>query len=358
MHVAATQLPGRGDKANAGYLHARGRCSRHRRRGYASARPHPRERTPCSWRRATSGNARPSDGRGPISRPTSWPRDPRRPSSPWATWPTATDRAAEFTNCYGPTWGRFSDRTRSAPGNHEYKTADAEGYFGFWERQAQQARPDGHSYYSFELGDWHLVALDSSIDVSAGSAQARWLRSDLAGSTARCKLAFSHHPRFSSGWHGDALEMGAIFQILYDGRVSVVLAGHDHDYERFAPLNPSGEVEPGRGVRSFVVGTGGAPLRAFGTPRRGSEARNADAKGVLQLVLRADGYDWTFLPVAGASYSDSGSGTCVPAAEFDPLQYIASHDDLIRADRSRRSRRRAALVDLRTGRGPQSRRLQ
>ena len=110
-----------------------------------------------------------------------------------------------------------------------------------------------------------------------------------------------------------------------------MLAGHDHDYERFAPLNPSGEVVPGRGVRSFVVGTGGAPLRALGTPRWGSEARNADAKGVLQLVLRADGYDWTFLPVAGASYSDSGSGMCVPAAEFDPLQYIASHDDLIKA---------------------------
>jgi hypothetical protein len=239
--------------------------------------------------------------------------------------------AAEFANCYGPTWGRFSDRTRSAPGNHEYKTADAEGYFGFWERQARSA---GTSYYSFELGDWHLVALDSSIDVSAGLAQARWLRSNLAGSAARCKLAFFHHPRFSSGRHGDDPRMGAVFEILYDARVSVALAGHDHDYERFAPLNPSGEVEPGRGVRSFVVGTGGAPLRAFGTPRRGSEARNADAKGVLQLVLRADGYDWAFLPVAGASYGDGGSETCVPAApaagEFEPLQYIASHEDLIR----------------------------
>ena len=221
-------------------------------------------------------------------------------------------RAAEFTNCYGLTWGRFSDRTRSAPGNHEYKTAGAKGYFSYWK---QQARPEGHSYYSFELGDWHLVALDSSIDVSAASAQARWLRSDLAASTAQCKLAFSHHPRFSSGKHGDALEMRAIFQILYNARVSIALAGHDHDYERFAPLNPSGTVEPGRGVRSFVVGTGGAPLRALGTPRRGSEARNADAKGVLQLVLRANSYDWAFLPVAGASYADSGSGMCVPPAE-------------------------------------------
>jgi acid phosphatase type 7 len=220
--------------------------------------------------------------------------------------------AAEFANCYGPTWGRFKDRTRPVPGNHEYKTAGASGYFGYW---GPQARPAGTSYYSFDLGGWHLVALDSSVDVSAGSAQARWLRSDLAGSAARCKLAFFHHPRFSSGKHGDSPEMGAIFEILYDARVSVALAGHDHDYERFAPLDPSGAVEPGRGVRQFVVGTGGAPLRALGTPRAGSEAQDAGTKGVLQLVLRADGYDWAFLPVDGASYSDRGSGACVPMGE-------------------------------------------
>jgi acid phosphatase type 7 len=221
--------------------------------------------------------------------------------------------AAEFANCYGPIWGRFKDRTRPVPGNHEYKTAAASGYFDYW---GGQARPAGNSYYSFDLGDWHLVALDSSIEVSGGSGQARWLRSDLATSTARCKLAFFHRPRFSSGEHGDATEMGAIFQSLYDARVSVALAGYEHHYERFAPMSPSGEIEPGRGVRSFVVGTGGAPLRALGgAPRPGSEARQADAKGVLQLKLRADGYDWAFLPVAGASYSDSGSGTCVPAGE-------------------------------------------
>jgi hypothetical protein len=219
--------------------------------------------------------------------------------------------AAEFANCYGPTWGRFKDRTRPVPGNHEYRTPGAAGYFGYWGRQA---RPTGHSYYSFDLGGWHLVALDSSIDVSAGSAQARWLRSDLAGSTARCKLAFFHHPRFSSGRHGDAPEMGGIFEILYDARVSVVLAGHDHHYERFAPLDPSGAVEPGRGVRQFVVGTGGAPLRSFAAVRAGSEVQEAGTKGVLQLVLRADGYDWAFLPVAGASYGDTGSEPCVPAA--------------------------------------------
>ena len=221
--------------------------------------------------------------------------------------------AAEFANCYGPTWGRFKDRTRPVPGNHEYQTAGASGYFGYW---GPQARPDGHSYYSFDLSDWHLVALDTNLDVSADSAQARWLRSDLAGSAARCKLAFFHHPRFSSGMHGDSPEMGAIFRILYDARVSVALAGHDHHYERFAPLDPSGEVEPTRGVRSFVVGTGGGRLRALeGIPRPGSEARDVGTKGVLQLVLRADGYDWAFLPVDGASYSDSGSGTCVPAGE-------------------------------------------
>jgi Calcineurin-like phosphoesterase len=181
------------------------------------------------------------------------------------------------------------------PGNHEHRTPGASGYFGYWGRQA---RPAGTSYYSFDLGGWHLVALDSNLDVSADSAQARWLRSDLASSSARCKLAFFHHPRFSSGEHGDTPEMGAIFEILYDARVSVVLAGHDHHYERFAPLDPSGEVEPTRGVRSFVVGTGGGRLRARGNaprgqrgPGRGRQGRAAAgaARGRLRLGVPARG---------------------------------------------------------------------
>jgi len=141
-----------------------------------------------------------------------------------------------------------------------------------------------------------------------------WLKADLAASPRRCKLAYFHRPRWSSGRHGDADDLAALFQVLYDARVTLLLSGHDHDYERFAPLGPSGEVEPGRGVRQFVVGTGGTTLRGFAAVRAGSEAREAGTKGVLRLELRADGYDWAFLPVAGASYGDTGSEPCVPAA--------------------------------------------
>jgi hypothetical protein len=158
-----------------------------------------------------------------------------------------------------------------------------------------------------------------------------WLRADLAASTKRCRLAYFHRPRWTSGTHGDADDLAALFQVLYDHSVTLLLSAHDHDYERFAPLGPSGAVEPERGVRQFVVGTGGTTLRGVAAIHTGSEARNADAKGVLQLVLRADGYDWAFLPVAGASYGDGGSGACVPATAggFKPLQYLASHADLI-----------------------------
>jgi hypothetical protein len=179
--------------------------------------------------------------------------------------------ALEFANCYRPTWGRFKDRTRPVPGNHEYRTAGASGYFGYW---GPQARPDGHSYCSFDLGDWHLVALDTNLAVSADSAQVRWLRSDLAGSAARCKLAFFHHPRFSSGKHGNHPGMEPIFKILYGGRVSVVLTGHYHHYERFALLNPSGEVEPTRGVRSR-----GTPGRAARPACQRASYRVDDAGG-------------------------------------------------------------------------------
>jgi acid phosphatase type 7 len=241
----------------------------------------------------------------------------------------ARGAAAEFLNCYGPTWGRFKDRTRPVPGNHEHRTPGAAGYFGYWGARAGES---GKGYYGFDLGDWHLVALDSEIDAGPASPQVAWLKADLAASPRRCKLAYLHRPRWTSGAHGDADDLAALVQVLHDARVTLLLSAHDHDYERFAPLDPSGAVEPGRGVRQFVVGTGGATLSGFVAAHAGSEAREAGTKGVLQLELRADGYDWEFLPVAGASYSDSGSGACVPAAagEFDPLQYVATHEDLIR----------------------------
>jgi hypothetical protein len=218
---------------------------------------------------------------------------------------------AEFADCYDPTWGRFEDRSRPVPGNHEYRTPGASGYFGYW---GSRAGPSSKGYYSFDLGDWHVVAINSELNIGATSPQVAWLKGDLVASTKRCKLAFLHRPRWSSGSHGSSAALSAVYKVLYDNRVTLLFAGHDHDYERFAPLNPSGAVETGRGVREFVVGTGGAPLRGFATIRGGSQARNASSKGVLKLTLGATGYAWEFLPVAGATYGDTGRGTCVPAA--------------------------------------------
>lgn len=216
----------------------------------------------------------------------------------------------EFAACYAPTWGRFKDRTRPALGNHEHETPGAAGYFGYW---GERAGPGRKGYYSFELGGWHLVALDSSLAADGdGAAQARWLAADLAASRARCKLAFFHHPLFSSGAHGDTPELRAVSRLLHDGRVSVALSGHDHDYERFAPMDASGRPDPVRGLRSFVVGTGGAELRGFEARRDGSEARSSKVHGVLKLTLRADGYDWAFLPAGSPRFTDHGTGTCIP----------------------------------------------
>ena len=177
-----------------------------------------------------------------------------------------------------------------------------------------QAKPNGSSYYSFDLGDWHVVALNSEIGLGASSTQAKWLKSDLAASRKRCKLAYLHRPRWSSGRHGDSSGLADVYKILYDNRVTLLLSGHDHDYERFAPLTPAGAVDSVRGVRQFVVGTGGAVLRSFSTVRTGSQVRSTASKGVLRLTLQATGYAWKFLPVAGSSLTEQGSGTCVPAA--------------------------------------------
>lgn len=217
--------------------------------------------------------------------------------------------ADEFAGCYDPAWGSFKDRTRPVPGNHEYGTRGAKGYFAYW---GERAGPRGKGYYSFDLGAWHIVALNSSLELDGHSDQLAWLAADLARSHAACKLAFFHHPLVSSGEHGGTPELDGVFKLLYDGRVSVVLSGHDHDYERFAPMNPAGRVEEGRGLRQFVVGTGGAHLRSFEAVSDGSEARSASAWGILRLDLREDGYAWQFLPAAPATFTDQGSAACVP----------------------------------------------
>jgi hypothetical protein len=220
--------------------------------------------------------------------------------------------AAEYANCYNPTWGRHKARTRPAPGNHEYSTAGATGYYGYF---GAAAGDPAKGYYSYDLGTWHVVAINSNCSAvggcGAGSAQETWLRQDLAATTEPCTVAYWHHPLFTSGAnHGNATEMRPIYQALYDADADVVVSGHNHNYERFAPQNPTGGLDTTRGIREFVAGTGGRSHYSFGTIQPNSQARNADTYGVLELTLRASGYDWRFVPEAGRTFTDSGSGTC------------------------------------------------
>jgi hypothetical protein len=216
--------------------------------------------------------------------------------------------AQQYADCYAPTWGRHKARTRPAPGNHDYQTAGAAGYFGYF---GGAAGTPGEGWYSYDLGAWHVVVLNSNLALAAGSAQERWLRADLAANPAACTLAYWHHPRFSSGGsHGNFAGAAAAWQALYAAGADVVLGGHEHNYERFAPQDPSGKADPAFGLRQFVVGTGGKGHYGFAAAKANSEARNADAFGVLRLTLRPGGYDWAFVPVAGQSFADRGTGAC------------------------------------------------
>jgi acid phosphatase type 7 len=226
---------------------------------------------------------------------------------------TAGDNAYEdgsaenYSSCYAPSWGRHKGRTRPAPGNHEYFTPGATGYFGYFGSAAGEA---GKGYYSYDLGAWHVVMLNSSLNVGAGSPEEVWLRADLAASSARCTIAIWHHPRFSSGPHGSSTIMQSIWQTLYDAGADVVVTGHDHMYERFAPQNAAGQLDLARGIRQFVVGTGGAAAYAVMSPAANSEVRNSGTRGVLKLTLYPDRYEWKFVPVKGSSFTDSGTASC------------------------------------------------
>jgi hypothetical protein len=212
----------------------------------------------------------------------------------------------EYERCYGPTWGRHKARTRPIPGNHEYETPGASGYFSYFGAAAAPAAP---GFYSYDLGAWHILALNSNIAIDAASAQLVWLRDDLAAHRSLCVLAYVHHPLFSSGRNGPSPHLRALWDVLHAGDVEVVVSGNDHNYERFAPLDPSGRPDAVHGIRQFVVGTGGAHLYPVPAPRPPSEAAAA-VWGVLKFTLRSLGYDWEFLPVAGESFRDSGTGAC------------------------------------------------
>jgi len=218
---------------------------------------------------------------------------------------------AKYEASFAPTWGRLGPLLRPAPGNHEYVTPGAAGYFDYF---GPAAGDRARGYYSYELGTWHVVVLNSSCDAiggcGPGSPQLQWLVQDLAAHRQACTLAYWHHPRFSSGLHGDDPAYDAFWQALYQAGADLVLAGHDHDYERFAPQDPSGRADPEHGIRELVAGTGGRETRPFTTVRPNSEVRNAQDLGVVELRLRTDGYDWRFIPAAGGTFSDSGSTGC------------------------------------------------
>jgi acid phosphatase type 7 len=213
---------------------------------------------------------------------------------------------AEFRDCYDTTWGRHKGKTFPVPGNHEYESPGAAPYYEYFGELA--SGPLGDGYYSFEVGDWHVVALNSNVAVGPTSAQAAWLRSDLASTRARCTLAYWHHPLFTSGPNGDTQSMREFWRILYDARAEIVLSAHDHMYERFGPQDPDGRADAAMGIRQFIVGTGGAFLRQPVTLHPNSESRIISF-GVLKLTLSSDRYQWEFVPVAGGA-TDGGSGVC------------------------------------------------
>lgn len=215
---------------------------------------------------------------------------------------------ADFASCFAPSWGRHKTRIRPVPGNHEYRTRDASGYFNYF---GELAGDRGKGWYSFDVGGWHIIALNSNTAIRRGSPQLVWLQSDLVASRATCTLAYWHHPRFSSGPSGTVAHFEPWWELLYQHGVDVILNGHDHDYERFARQSPWGERDDARGIRQFVVGTGGGNLHQSRSTAKNSEARQAHSWGVLRLVLRDAGYSWRFLPVAGKKYADSGSDTCI-----------------------------------------------
>jgi hypothetical protein len=232
-------------------------------------------------------------------------------------------RLSDFLRSYDISWGRLKTVTHPTAGNHEYWTTNAAGYFAYF---GGAAGPLGDGYYSFDLGGWHLIALNSNCrhvgGCGDGSRQESWLRDDLHRHRGKCTLAYWHHARFSSGIHGSNRDYVAFWRDLYESGADVVLAGHDHHYERFAPQDPNGNSDPFRGLREFVVGTGGKggyrgfyrflPIGGYRNPN--SEVRNADTFGILVLTLHPEGYEWSFVPEHGKTFTDSGFGTCHAAS--------------------------------------------
>jgi len=217
----------------------------------------------------------------------------------------------QFARCYGPTWGRHRERTRPTPGNHEYRYRDGEGYWTYFGELAGERRKGWRSY---DLDGWHVAVLNSEEEIGAGSEQLRWLEADLRAHGGKCTLVYTHRPRFSSGKHGSSEKMADAYRVMYEHGVDVLLGGHDHHYERFAPQDPGGRRDDARGIRQFVIGTGGAPTYPVRDLLPNSEARENRTHGVLRLELRPREYAWEFVPVRARTFTDRGTSPCTPGA--------------------------------------------
>ena len=238
---------------------------------------------------------------------------------------------SEYNTCYGPSWGRHKARTRPVAGNHEYQTANAAGYFAYF---GSAAGDPSKGYYSFDLGAWHAVVLNSNCSAIGGcgatSAQGNWLKADLAAHPASCTVAIWHHPRFSSSQSSNDGSVLGLWQVLYDAGADLVLVGHRHNYERFAPQTPAGATDPSFGIREIVVGTGGAALVGFSGTTANSQVRSSSAYGVLKLTLHPTSYDFSFVPIAGQSFTDSGTTSChgSPSSAAVAASHVASDASL------------------------------
>jgi hypothetical protein len=217
--------------------------------------------------------------------------------------------ASDYTNKYEPAWGPFKNRTSPSPGNHDYYTSGASGYKNYFGSVAGLRSVDP-TYYAYTLGAWRVYALDSNISMAIGSEQYNFVQNDLASNGALCELAYWHHPIASSGQHGNEEVARPIFELFDAQGGDLVLNGHDHNYERFSKINSLGQPSAS-GVREIIVGTGGTGLRGQGFVQPGSEVRNFDTHGIVDISLSSTGYSGTFVPAPGfGSFTDSFSGTC------------------------------------------------
>jgi hypothetical protein len=230
---------------------------------------------------------------------------------------------SDFETSFQPSWGRVKPLIRPAIGNHEYGTSNAQGYFDYFNGPGRPTGPAGErgkAYYSYNIGAWHLIALNSRCDqvdrgtaahgCAPGSPQEHWLRSDLAANRRSCTLAYWHSPLFNSGLRGNDPLVEPLWNALYEAGADVVLNGDAHNYERFAPQDPKGNADSARGIREFIAGTGGVFFTGWSKRKANSEVRQNNTFGVLMLTLRATSYDWRFVPEAGKAFTDVGSGAC------------------------------------------------